>query len=114
MMWRGQQEGSDVDNSVSTGSLVLFDARGHLVRLVAKEPIPDDSGLLEEYHFIYQLVKGQPDPKKLVLQGRRGVTIDVPFTLKDVSLRAKPGATKAAPPPPPNGALPQSGISVDW
>jgi len=113
MMWRGQQDGSDVDNSVSTGSLVLFDARGHLVRLVAKEPIPDDNGLLEEYRFVYQLVKGQPDPTKLVLQGRRAVTIDVPFTLKDVSLKAAPGTSKPAAPPPPS-QQPQSEISVDW
>ncbi len=113
MMYRGQQEGGDVDNSVSTGSLVLFDARGHLVRLVSKEPIPDDNGLNEEYHFVYQLVKGQPEPTKLVLQGRRPVTIDVPFTLRNVPLRAAPGAGKPAPPPSPSVQQPQAELG-DW
>jgi hypothetical protein len=99
-MWRGMNDGSEtVDSSVSTGNLVLFDARGNLVRLVAKEPIPDDNGVNEEYRFVYQVLKGQPEPARLVLQGRRPVTIDVPFTLRDVPLRPSPGAAKAVPPP---------------
>ncbi len=100
MMWRGSSEGQAVDNSVSTGNLVLFDARGNLVRLVSKEQIQDDSGTNEEYNFVYQILKGQPEPARLVLQGRRPVTIDVPFVLKDVPLRAVPGAAKSVPPPP--------------
>ncbi len=106
--WRGGMAlggvvngGENVDSSVSTGSLVLFDARGNLVRLLSKEQIPDESGSgNEEYRFTYQTVKGQPEPSKLVLQGRRPVSIDVPFTLKDVPLRATPGAPKPAKAPP--------------
>lgn len=90
MFWPGMHgDDGGADNSVSTGQLVLFDARGHLVRLVSKEMIPDENGVTEEYNFVYQIAKGQPEPAKLVLQGRRAVTIDVPFTLKDVSLTAK-------------------------
>jgi hypothetical protein len=109
---RGTNDGN-VDNTVSTGSLVLFDGRGHLVRLVAKEQIQDPNGQLEEYDFVYQLVKGQPEPDKLVLQGRRPVSIDVPFTLRDVPLKAAPGAPKPAPPPMRTGPVPD-GIGVEW
>ena len=106
-MWGGVRwggmggDGQEVDNTVSTGHLVLFDSRGHLVRLVSKEQIWDPNGINnnEEYRFVYQVAKGQPDPAKLVLQGRRAVTIDVPFTLKDVPLRPVPGAPKPAPAP---------------
>jgi hypothetical protein len=116
--WGGRMNGNDgqeVDNSVSTGNLVLFDARGHLVRLLSKEQIMDENGAVngEEYRFVYQVAKGQPDPTKLVLQGRRAVTIDVPFTLKDVPLRPVPGAPKPA--PAPVQAQPQApdGILID-
>jgi hypothetical protein len=101
--WGGRWGGDvqEVDNSVSTGQLVLFDARDHLVRLVSKEQVADENGVVngEEYRFVYQVAKGQPEPSKLVLQGRRGVTIDVPFKLKDVPLRPIPGAPKPAPAP---------------
>src|SRR5262249_1639679 len=98
--WRGNNDGSEVvDSSVSTGNLALFDARGNLIRQVAKEQIPDDQGVNEEYRFVYQVAKGQPEPARLVLQGRRPVTIDVPFTLRDVPLRPVPGAPKSVPPP---------------
>jgi hypothetical protein len=105
--------GENIDSSVSTGALMLFDGRGNLVRLVSKEQVPDENGS-EEYRFIYQVAKGQPEPAKLVLQGRRPVSIDVPFTLKDIPLRAVPGAPKPAPPPPPqpNQGIPDFGI--DW
>ena len=55
----------------------------------------------------------QPEPARLVLQGRRPVTIDVPFILRDVPLRAAPGALKSVPPPAqPQG--PQSGaVEID-
>jgi hypothetical protein len=99
MMWRGGMGGDgseQVDSSVSTGHLVLFDGRGNLVRLLNKEQIQDENGS-EEYRFVYQVAKGQPDPAKLVLQGRRPVVIDVPFTLKDVPLRAVPGAARSVP-----------------
>ena len=103
MRWGGMGggDGQEVDSSVSTGHLVLFDSRGHLVRLMSKEQIWDPNGINnnEEYRFVYQVAKGQPDPAKLVLQGRRAVTIDVPFTLKDVPLRPVPGAPKPAPAP---------------
>jgi hypothetical protein len=111
MMWRGMGDsGEGADSSVSTGNLALFDARGNLIRLVSKEQLPDDTGNNEEYHFVYQVPRGAPEPAKLVLQGRRPVTIDVPFTLKDVPLRPAPGAPKpSAPPAPRPGAYPGSG-----
>jgi hypothetical protein len=96
-MYNDGTEGGD--GAVSTGTLVLFDARGHLVRLVHKEQIPDENGMSEEYKFTYQPAKGQPEPAKLVLQGRRPVSINVPFTLKDVPLKAVPGAAKSVPVP---------------
>jgi hypothetical protein len=114
--WGGgyQQDGEEnADNTVSTGHLVLFDERGNLIRLVRKEPVPDENGVLEEYHFVFQVARGAPEPAKLVLQGRKPVTIDVPFTLKDVPLRAAPGAPRPAPPPKPNGPIyPQSEIDI--
>jgi hypothetical protein len=111
--WGGRMGGGDqeVDNSVSTGNLVLFDARGHLVRQLSKEMVADENGVMngEEYRFVYQVAKGQPDPAKLVLQGRRAVTIDVPFKLTDVPLRPVPGAPKPAPAP----AQPQVQQEID-
>jgi hypothetical protein len=115
-LWRGGATTGEeqVDSSVSTGHLTLFDARGNLVRLVSKEQIPDENGN-EEYRFIYQVAKGQPEPAKLVLQGRKPVSIDVPFTLKDIPLRPTPGAPKPAPPPPngPQGSGPASEALID-
>ena len=100
VVWGGMNEGSEsADSSVSTGNLILFDARGHLVRLTGKEQIPDENGLTEEYKFTYQLAKGQPEPAKLVLEGRRPMSIHVPFTLKNVPLKQLPGAAKSVPPP---------------
>jgi hypothetical protein len=109
MMWGGMggDVGENVDSSVSTGNLVLFDSRGHLVRLLSKEQVPDENGS-EEYRFTYQLAKGQPEPSKLVLQGRRPVSIDVPFTLTNIPLKPAPGAPKPAKAPPPQqGSVPQ-------
>jgi hypothetical protein len=107
--------GESADSTVSTGSLVLFDARGNLVRLVSKEQEPDPTGSgNEEYRFTYQVVKGAPEPAKLVLQGRRPLSIDVPFTLKDVPLRATPGAPRPVKAPPqPSGGPPAADIG-DW
>jgi hypothetical protein len=113
MVYRGMNGGENVDSSVSTGNLVLFDARGNLVRLVSKEQVPDENGN-EEYRFTYQVAKGQPEPSKFVLQGRRPVSIDVPFTLKDVPLRALPGAPKPVKAPAPQSGLPEPpGIAIE-
>jgi hypothetical protein len=38
------------------------------------------------FQIVYKPEKGQPVPAKLVFKGRKSVTIDVPFTLKDVPL----------------------------
>jgi hypothetical protein len=116
MAWGGRWNTGDqeVDSSVSTGHLVLYDARGHLVRLLSKDQVADENGVIsgEEYRFVYQVAKGQPDPAKLVLQGRRGVTIEVPFTLRNVPLRAVPGGPKPAPAP---AVQPQQGApQIDW
>jgi hypothetical protein len=116
MMWPGMGGGGEnADSAVSTGNLVLFDARGNLVRLLSKEQIPDETGNgNEEYYFVYQVPRGAPEPAKLVLQGRRPVTIDVPFTLKDVPLVAAPGAPKPAAPPTPRPGAVEEAIGVDW
>jgi hypothetical protein len=115
--WGGRMDadGQNVDNSVSTGHLNLFDARGHLVRLLSKEQVMDPNGVMnnEEYRFVYQVAKGQPDPAKLVLQGRRPVTIEVPFTLKDVPLRPAPGAPKPAPAPAQTQPQYPGGLLID-
>ncbi|HKI35124.1 MAG TPA: HEAT repeat domain-containing protein [Gemmataceae bacterium] len=113
--WGGMRNGGEeqVDSSVSTGHLTLFDARGNLVRLLSKEQIQDENGVSEEYHFTYQVAKGQPDPAKLVLQGRRPVSIDVPFTLKDVPLRPAPGAPKPSSPPPAQPQAPGEEVLID-
>jgi hypothetical protein len=100
--WGGgiRQNDEQTDSSVSTGNLALFDVRGNLIRQVSKEVVEDPNGTgLEEYHFLYQVPAGAPEPAKLVLQGRRAVTIDVPFTLRDVPLKALPGVVRAAPAP---------------
>lgn len=78
--WHGQVEGGLPD-------LVLYDANGHLVRQVAAENLDDGTGGPMDYRVTFQPAPGQAEPAKLVWQGRRTATVDVPFTLRDVPLR---------------------------
>jgi hypothetical protein len=73
--------------STATG-LALLDAKGNQLRLVNTEPqiVGNANGWCQEYRLTYQPLEGQGDPVKFVYTGPRIVTLEVPFTLKDVPL----------------------------
>jgi hypothetical protein len=55
------------------------------VRPVLKPGAPGGPVAIE-FQLVYQPEKGQAAPARLVFKGRKSVTVDVPFTLKDVKL----------------------------
>jgi hypothetical protein len=87
LRWRGIGMWDAEGNPTPPTNLTLLDENGHLVRLVRHEFTDDGTGGPEEYRLTFQPARGQADPARLVLHGRRNVTLDVPFTLTEVSLR---------------------------
>jgi hypothetical protein len=74
------------DGSISAGLLTLFDASGQAAPVTSKERTDDGTGGAEEYRITFRVAVGKADPARLELQGRRHVTAEVPFTLRDVPL----------------------------
>jgi hypothetical protein len=68
--------------------LTLRDGKGERLPLVVSKHVAQtkDGLSVQHYTLTCQLQKGQ-EPDKLVVAGSRLVTVDVPFTLKDVPLR---------------------------
>jgi hypothetical protein len=69
-------------------NLALVDAKGGKLQQVRTEQriVATGNGWSQEYHLTYSPQQGQGDPVKLVYTGPRTVTLEVPFTLKDVPL----------------------------
>ncbi len=69
--------------------LALLDDKGNILPVKFlqqfKPGVPGGPATVT-YQFTYHQEKDKPAPAKLVFQGRKSVTIDVPFTLKDVKL----------------------------
>ncbi|HMC65893.1 MAG TPA: hypothetical protein VKI65_13220, partial [Gemmataceae bacterium] len=68
--------------------LSLLDEKGQGYQLVGVNSQGRANGktIVYEYTLTYKLAKGQGDPAKLIFSGQRLVTVDIPFTLKDVPL----------------------------
>jgi hypothetical protein len=69
--------------------LTLQDDKGQALPLTVAEGQAHNDGntILWEYKFTCKPQKDQGVPAKLVFNGTRTVTVDVPFTLKDVPLQ---------------------------
>ena len=69
--------------------LSLQDARGQAYRLVKvdlRETLPNVSGLVQEFSLTYRPQREQGEPARLVFNGTRTATVDIPFTLRNVPL----------------------------
>ncbi len=68
----------------------LVDARGRLCELVdVRDQLTEMNGatLTETFTLTYQRQQVEAEPVRLVVEGRRRVAFDLPFTLKDVPLK---------------------------
>jgi hypothetical protein len=83
---RGAQ-GLAVPPPVAVEQLALLDEQGRGATLEGSTgPTVNGSGKAWEFSLVYRTVPGAGEPSRLVYTGRRSVTLDVPFTLKDVPL----------------------------
>jgi hypothetical protein len=76
------QEASGLQN------LTLQDAKGQNFQLanIDETPAPNGNGANLEYHLVFQPRAGMGEASKFAYSGQRLVTIEIPFTLKDVPL----------------------------
>jgi hypothetical protein len=82
--------GGPEDGSGGLGQFFcLLDSQGHLVRMAGLENRSDNLGGGEGVRLglIFQAAPGQAEPDRLILQGRRSLVLDVPFSLRQVPLR---------------------------
>ncbi|MFN4260094.1 MAG: HEAT repeat domain-containing protein [Gemmataceae bacterium] len=73
-------------------TLVLIDAQGKefkLINRLERETTIGPDGIIRTYEIDFQPQTGQAEAAKLVWRGRRTVTIETPFVLKDVPLTEK-------------------------
>jgi hypothetical protein len=67
--------------------LTLYDAAGKILPTETAVTFPQNPQVsAAEYEMVYQPQKGQGEPVKLVFFGRSVVALDIPFTLKNVTL----------------------------
>lgn len=81
---RGRMLG-DEPLPLHNASYTLVDDKGQAYQLVDTET-PESRGGLREVILTFLQKKGQGEPAKLEFRARRGVVVDLPFTLKDVPL----------------------------
>jgi hypothetical protein len=83
--WRGR--GLPMPLPIGAEQLALLDGQGRKFRrLGSTGPAVTGNGKAWEFTLVYQPGPGQGEPTRLVYSGRRTVTLEVPFTLKDVPL----------------------------
>ncbi len=75
----------EVDNGLGK-YFALLDKQGKPYKIVNTEIIPSGLGFKQELRMTFGPAKGQSEPARLIFSSPRTVTIDVPFTLKDVPL----------------------------
>lgn len=91
LMNRGQRRGpvqtTFLPPVVGAEQLSLLDGRGRALPLAERAPPEvDGTGRTWEFTLVYGAGPGQGEPSRLVYTGRRSVTLEVPFALKDVPL----------------------------
>jgi hypothetical protein len=84
---RGPVQTTFIPPVVCAEQLSLLDGRGRPIPLAERVPPElDGTGKAWEFNLVYRAGPGQGGPSRLVYTGRRSVTLEVPFTLKDVPL----------------------------
>lgn len=83
--------GGMVTSQVGFNGVALLDEKDHAVPVLVQQqvgfkPVQPGQKNVQEYVFVFQLEKGQGDNLKLAFLGRKQTTVDIPFTLKDVTL----------------------------
>jgi hypothetical protein len=83
--------GGMVTAQVGFNGIALLDEKDHAVPVLVQQqvgfkPVQPGQKNVQEYIFVFQLEKGQGDNLKLAFLGRKQTTVDIPFTLKDVTL----------------------------
>jgi hypothetical protein len=84
MAFIAQQEAENV----AAQSLSLQDANGRSYHLVSAEETAQANAMevTQEFHLVFQSRQGLGEPAYLVYTGHRLVTVEIPFTLKNVPL----------------------------
>lgn len=84
MAFMAQQEAE----KVAAHNLSLQDANGRECHLVETEETTQANGMevTQEFHLVFQSPQGLGEPARLVYTGHRLVTVEIPFTLKNVPL----------------------------
>jgi hypothetical protein len=84
MAFMAQQEGENI----TAQSLSLQDSKERAFQLVSAEEATQANGLdiTQEFRLVFQSRQGLDEPAHLVYTGHRLVTIEIPFTLKNVPL----------------------------
>ncbi len=69
-------------------NLLLQDSKGQSYQLVSSEENTQANGMeiTQEFRLVYQSKQGLLEPAQLVYLGRRLVTVEIPFTFKNVRL----------------------------
>ena len=85
MAFMAQQE----FDSATAQSLSLQDSKGKAFQLASTQESTQANGLdiTQEFHLVFQSRQGLDQPARLVYSGHRLVTVEIPFTLKNVPLR---------------------------
>jgi hypothetical protein len=84
MAFMAQQEGE----SAAAQRLALQDSKGRCFQLVNCEESTQVNGMeiTQEFRLVYQIKPGLEEPAQLIYSGNRLVTIEIPFTFKNVPL----------------------------
>lgn len=84
MAFMAQQEGE----TAAAQRLALQDAKGQSFQLVSSEESTQVNGteITQELRLVYQSKQGLEEPAQLIYSGNRLVTVEIPFTFKDVPL----------------------------
>jgi hypothetical protein len=90
MIVNGRVIRSSAPESANT-NLALLDGKGQSIpltgNLTTRTEVNGDGVFRQEFLLTFRANTDQGEPARLVLNGRRTVSIEVPFTLKDVPLR---------------------------
>jgi hypothetical protein len=75
--------------TVAAQNLSLHDSKGQAFQLTSAEESTQANGVdvTQEFRLVFQSRQGLDQPARLVYSGHRLVTVEIPFTLKNVPLR---------------------------
>lgn len=84
MAFMAQQEGE----TAAAQRLALQDSKGRKFQLVSSKESTQCNGMeiTQEFRLVYQTKQDQEEPAQLIYSGNRLVTVEIPFTFKNVPL----------------------------